>query len=295
MTKEIEIIKKDTTEFYSQIVNSKNIEGVIEKIVQIYNLSDIKLQTVLDLNNMYYALKSYRSNVTEGNTTTIGEFTQIIQGNKDEIIGQTQDNLLEIENLWSAYMYVRDKDISEREILSCHRILGTEILKNNLSQNRGKYKRNNNFVTFIYDNQRYIKKFRQKEVVKQDIKNLVGLLGKFTPKNDAEIFAKYLIIHTEIISIHPFEDGNGRISRLLAETYLEQNGYHPYTPFSDGAKREYQDAMGVFSVKSQNSLVEAYEYLTEFILNEYLDNIKNFKMSLEKFESVQKNEIINNK
>ena len=35
------------------------------------------------------------------------------------------------------------------------------------------------------------------------------------------------IVHVELILIHPFRDGNGRISRLLADVMLGQAGYPP--------------------------------------------------------------------
>lgn len=288
MTKTIMQVLNNNNEIYSQIIDNTNFLEIIATIVEVYEKSDIKLKKLSMYDELYFALKSYRSNVTEGNTTTVGEFTEIIQGNKEEITGQTQDNLLEIENLWKAYIYINKLEINEKTMLSCHRILGTNILKNNLMQSRGKYKKNNNLVTFSYENNRYIKQFRRKETVKKDIQNLLQIIGSFDTNSEAEIFAKYLIIHTEIISIHPFEDGNGRISRLLAETYLERCGFHPYSPYSEGAKKEYQNAMGKFSVISTESISEGYRYLAQYILAEYEDNINSFIESYKNFAKKMK-------
>lgn len=286
MKKELEAIVNDVIEFNSQILNENNIDSIIGTIVEVYNASSTKLLPSSELTPLYYALKSYRSNVTEGNTTTLGEFTQIIQGDTENIVGQTQDNLLEIENLWKAYTLVYEMPINEKTMLSCHRILGTNIIKNNLMLSRGKYKRVDNFVSFTNSEQRYIKRFRKSTEVKQDIRKLIKLLEEFTPQSEAEVFAKYLIIHTELISIHPFEDGNGRIARLMSEKYLEEEGYQPYSPFSDSSKKEYQNAMGVFSVISTSSLAKAYQYLASYILSVYLENTSNFNRSYQRFEKI---------
>lgn len=111
-------------------------------------------------------------------------------------------------------------------------------------------------------------------------------MEEFTPQSEAEVFAKYLIIHTELISIHPFEDGNGRIARLMSEKYLEEEGYQPYSPFSDSSKKEYQNTMGVFSVISTSNLAEAYQYLASYILSVYLENTSDFNRSYQRFEKI---------
>lgn len=43
--------------------------------------------------------------------------------------------------------------------------------------------------------------------------------------NEAVIFAKFTILQTELISIHPFNDGNVRVSRAFAESYFERQGF----------------------------------------------------------------------
>lgn len=67
-------------------------------------------------------------------------------------------------------------------------------------------------------------------------------LSRFTPcafKDRAEQAQALAIVHTELLLIHPFREGNGRLSRLLATLMALQAGLPPLD-FSEveGAKKE---------------------------------------------------------
>ena len=50
--------------------------------------------------------------------------------------------------------------------------------------------------------------------------------------------------HAEIIRIHPFEDGNGRSSRLVMTHVLVSLGLRPIPV--DACKQEYNDALNAY-------------------------------------------------
>ena len=63
-------------------------------------------------------------------------------------------------------------------------------------------------------------------------------LAKYTPCSSVsrpEVISSLAIVHTELIIIHPFREGNGRIARLLATLMALQAGLPPLD-FSDFAK-----------------------------------------------------------
>ena len=55
-------------------------------------------------------------------------------------------------------------------------------------------------------------------------------LLRYTPcsgYDDERLIEAVAIVHVELILIHPFRDGNGRLSRLLADVMMGQAGYPP--------------------------------------------------------------------
>ncbi len=55
-------------------------------------------------------------------------------------------------------------------------------------------------------------------------------LARYTPCagfSDEQTIEAIAVTHVELILIHPFRDGNGRISRLLADVMAVQAGYEP--------------------------------------------------------------------
>ena len=68
-------------------------------------------------------------------------------------------------------------------------------------------------------------------------------LARFTPcagMNNDELAEAIAVVHVELILIHPFREGNGRLSRLLANVMAMQAG-KPELDFSfwDGNKEQY--------------------------------------------------------
>ncbi|MBU2538173.1 MAG: Fic family protein [Proteobacteria bacterium] len=69
-------------------------------------------------------------------------------------------------------------------------------------------------------------------------------LGRFTPcnfKDQAEQVQALAVVHTELLLIHPFREGNGRLSRLLATLMALQAGLPPldFSEFEGQRKEEY--------------------------------------------------------
>jgi cell filamentation protein len=83
------------------------------------------------------------------------------------------------------------------------------------------------------------------------------LLVKYTPcifKSRQEVISALAIVHTELILIHPFREGNGRIARLLATLMALQAGL-PLLDFS-GLEKERQ---GDYFAAVQYGLDRNYE------------------------------------
>ena len=86
---------------------------------------------------------------------------------------------------------------------------------------------------------------------------ITQLLGKFerdflcrytpcTGYSQQQLVETVAVVHVELILIHPFRDGNGRLSRLLADVMMAQAGFQPldYSSWD-------QDRTGYFSAIGQ--------------------------------------------
>ncbi|MEI6412532.1 MAG: Fic family protein [Bacteroidota bacterium] len=76
------------------------------------------------------------------------------------------------------------------------------------------------------------------EHVEAEMDNLVQILGKLENDNiHPLIIAAW--VHHAFITIHPFQDGNGRVSRLLTSLILIKAGFFPFTVLREEVKVRY--------------------------------------------------------
>jgi cell filamentation protein len=71
------------------------------------------------------------------------------------------------------------------------------------------------------------------------LKNLLGIATQ------EEIVSALAIVHTELILIHPFREGNGRLSRLLGTLMALQADLPPldFSDFAEARQEEYFTAV----------------------------------------------------
>ncbi len=262
-------------------------------------LFDEKLTTLASLDmisdkSLYYYVKSHRSNVTEGNTTNVGEFTEIvshrISGDKEFVVpSKPAGETYEIDNLVKAFEYLEDASkYNLKTLLSIHRILGNNIIKSNLNFYKGKLKPGNNFVPFMYNELKYKKFFIEARDVKSELDKLFNLWNNLEENSPSSVFAKYIILQIELIAIHPFVDGNGRVSRAMSESYIESFNFIPYTPYSTDYKQEYQNMMARYSIEALTDLKSAYGIIATYFLNGYSENVSDLTEAVNKLsKSIQ--------
>ena len=91
-----------------------------------------------------------------------------------------------------------------------------------------------------------------------------GPLERFTPclaQPDAQIARALAVVHAELVLIHPFRDGNGRLARLLAMLMALQAGLPPldFTPMSGRGKSRYIGGIHAATGRDYRPLTAIFE------------------------------------
>ena len=172
------------------------------------------------------------SSKIEGTHATLEDFLNYEAGNKTEI---EKDELHEISNYRAALFYALDN------MATCSTINNSEkfplvirlikemhkILLNNVrgsSKDPGNFKRLQNYIssgsTISFT-----------PVAPELTDKFMGNLENYIHFDEIQILVQSAIIHAQFEMIHPFQDGNGRIGRLLIPLFLYYKEYLPYPTF----------------------------------------------------------------
>lgn len=202
---------------------------------------------------------TYNSTTIEGNTLTLIETKTVIEDNIS-IGGKKLREIYEVINHDMAFDYVK-KCIENKEVLDEEKVKNIhEILMKNIMQG-GIYR--NTDVTITGANHTPPtpnEMYNQLRFFYDDLQENASIM------EDIE-FATWT--HSEFVKIHPFQDGNGRTSRLLMNYQLMQTGYLP------------------ISIKVKDRL----EYYNVLDIYATTNNIKPFKDFIEKLEEDRLDEI----
>lgn len=205
------------------------------------------------------------SNAIEGIVTTESRIKDIVNGSKP----LTHDEM-EISGYKDALNLIHlnheNLDIDEEVVLSFHKM----ILELTNSQEAGKYKKNNNYILEIGpDGSRQVRfKPVSAKKVQTDMNQL--FLAFYEARQDSEISPLLLIpcFVLDFLCIHPFIDGNGRISRLLTVLLLYSFGYDIVRYISyEGQVNKYKESYYEALKTSSDGWYENESDYIPFIIN----------------------------
>ena len=197
---------------------------------------------------------NYNSNHIEGNTLTYGQTEILLLFGK--VIGEA--DVKDVQEMTAGNVGLRmiteeavrkDAPLTQNFIRALHKTLLREdyTVYRNLPGGQvtsfvihaGQYKtRPNSVITRYGDRFDYASPEETPALMADllDWYNTAERSGKFTPVELAAIF------HYRYIRIHPFEDGNGRIARLMSNYILARHGY-PMIVVRSRKKNEYLEAL----------------------------------------------------
>ncbi|GAB3599845.1 hypothetical protein GCM10027586_02360 [Kineococcus gypseus] len=70
------------------------------------------------------------------------------------------------------------------------------------------------------------------------------------------------VAHAWLVHLHPFDDGNGRMARLLANMLLSRSGYPPLIVTADTDRGEYYDCL---AVSDEGDILPLYDLFTRIL------------------------------
>jgi len=172
---------------------------------------------------------TYHSDAIEGNTLTLQE-TKLVLEEGLTIGGKSLKDHVEAKNDAEAFdlmikMVHAKKQISQDIIQEIHEIVTKGILKES-----GKYRTSNVRIAGSKTTPPSYSK----------IINLMQVYISNIQKLKLHPIKKAAFIHHELVRIHPFLDGNGRVSRLITNLYLMKIGYPPIILKKEDRRKYYQ-------------------------------------------------------
>lgn len=167
----------------------------------------------------YYRLGlTWTSNALEGSSYTESE-TKILLEDGITIGGKSLRDTFAALGHAKAYDYMFTllgrKGITEKDILTMHGLMDGGLE----TGEAGKYRRTAIFVTgstYTFPSAKAVP-----GLMRDLFDKTMPQLAKLHPA------AQSARLHEELVTIHPFSDGNGRIARLAMNTILIQNGFLP--------------------------------------------------------------------
>lgn len=211
------------------LIQEKLLSRINEKMHRLDSLRPIPGDAVKKLHEEMRLLHTYHSNAIEGNTLTLPE-TKLVLEEGITISGKSLREHLEATNNARAFDLLENiarkkKTIDHVVIQQIHEVVMAGIL-----EDAGKYRTRNVRITGA-------------SKTPPDWSKVIKLMDELIEKiaqskrHPLEIAA---ILHHRFVEIHPFIDGNGRVSRLLTNLFLIAQGYPPVVLKIEDRRKYYR-------------------------------------------------------
>lgn len=214
----------------------------------------------------------------EGNELNISQAAQVLEGK--EVVGRGRD-IQEVINYRNVLKFIDEfnGEITEEAVKKIHRLTTEKILP---AGEAGQYRTKQVVVKNSTSGEIVFRPPGAIEVPYQ-IDDLLTWLGSSESKEVYPLL-KAGIIHYELVRIHPFLDGNGRVARAVATLILFKEGYDIKKFFSleehyDKDATRYYQALQSVKPENNHDLTEWLTYFTEGLAIE-LTRIKEKVQSL---------------
>ena len=172
-----------------------------------------KLDIPVDYFEFYKSISSVYSSKIEGEDIDFDSYFK----HKFLKVEFKPDYTQKADDLYSAYDYIDNHDLTLKNVQEAHAILSANLLP---KSQQGLIRPNPMFVLNSQDQIEYLA--AGPEIVKQELDMLFEDIKTLLDNelNPFEIFYYASLIHLVFVKIHPFQDGNGRTARLIEKWFL---------------------------------------------------------------------------
>lgn len=200
----LEILTSDLLSDYTSIVK----ESPLDKLKKIK-----KIEIPVDYFQFYKSVSSVYSSKIEGEDIDFDSFFK----HKFMNVKYKPDYTKKVDDLYAAYDFIDNNKLTFKNVQKAHSILSANLLP---KSQQGLIRSNPMFVINSEDQIEYIA--ASPDIVRQELDKLfqdIEALFKMD-LNPFEIFYYASFIHLVFVNIHPFQDGNGRTTRLIEKWFL---------------------------------------------------------------------------
>lgn len=280
----------------------------MDKIATLYNewqsLQPLKESNQTRLDQKFMLEFNYNSNHIEGNTLTYGQTEMLLMFGK-VVESANMKDLEEMKASNVGLKMIKEMALDKEQPLTEYfiRTLHQTLLREDYTVYRqlpdgtntsyvvhaGQYKtRPNSVITATGERFEYA----SPEETPALMTDLIQWYNEAESKGDLSPIELASLFHYRYIRIHPFEDGNGRVSRLLVNYILYRHGY-PMIVVKSADKDNYLTALNlcdvmVGPVPSDGAHAEI-EQITPFVeyLSKCLESALNISIKAAKSENIE--------
>jgi Fic family protein len=203
-----------------QFVRSSLHDSIIRRWKLVDSKRPLSRSILQNLREVFQTEFTYNSNAIEGNTLSLRE-TQLVIEEGQTISGKSLREIYEAKNHPEAIKYVEElaqenRTISEHDILTLHGMIMKDVLP---PSEVGRYRKGE---VRIRGSKHVPPPAYDVPPLMQEFVNLVN----DNPEDYTTAELAAVALH-RLVFIHPFNDGNGRVARLITNLILMKKRYFP--------------------------------------------------------------------
>ncbi len=239
---------------------------------------DLNLNQAIDYEKFSMISIVYNSTKIEGCSLTESD-TRVLIENEITAKGKPLSDHLMVKDHYAAFQYIKEQALVKRDIsIPFIKEVAALVMKNTggpvntISGNFDTTKGDIRLAQVFVDN-KYFPNFQKVEKLLTEL--VQNINAKLSTVKGNDVLRLSADMHYNLVSTHPFGDGNGRTSRLMMN-YIQLYHNEPLIKIFTEDKAEYIDALNLTEEKEDISIFRT------FICKQ---QIKFYKNEIEKYKS----------